>query len=242
MSEIHPYHAEIIRNLERAADQENAQLQPDGSRYVGTRKPFYPLKSAVLRQAFRDFSKSHADLTIEEFEKLLDSLSLGRTYNEYVGIGLLLGEYPKLRAALEPACLERWLDQAEGWAEVDVICSLNFTSEEMLSNWDAWEEVLQAFARSENIHKRRASLVLLVRPLRTSADERLERMSFANIDLLKAEKEILITKAVSWLLRSLIKFHRAAVEAYLEANAPSLPNVAVRETRNKLVGGVKKKR
>ncbi|MBI2314815.1 DNA alkylation repair protein [Candidatus Daviesbacteria bacterium] len=32
-------------------------------------------------------------------------------------------------------------------------------------------------------------------------------LAFENIDKLKAEKDVLITKAISWVLRSLIKNH-----------------------------------
>jgi 3-methyladenine DNA glycosylase AlkD len=87
--------------------------------------------------------------------------------------------------------------------------------------------------------KRRASLVLLTRPLRESDDPRLARLAFAIIGRLKHEKDILVTKAVSWLLRALIKYHRREVEAYLEDNMDTLPKIAVRETRNKLQSGRK---
>jgi 3-methyladenine DNA glycosylase AlkD len=64
-------------------------------------------------------------------------------------------------------------------------------------------------------------------------------MAFANMEKLKGEKGILITKAISWLLRTLIKHHRGEVEAYLGEQAATLPKVALRETWNKLRQGVK---
>ena len=91
----------------------------------------------------------------------------------------------------------------------------------------------------QNVHKRRAGLVLLTEPLRESADPRLARLAFANIGKLKGDKDILITKAVSWLLRALIKHHRQEVERYLKDNSNSLPKIALRETRNKLKSGHK---
>jgi 3-methyladenine DNA glycosylase AlkD len=83
---------------------------------------------------------------------------------------------------------------------------------------------------------------LLTKPLRQSDDPRLADMALMNVEKLKSEKSILITKAVSWVLRSMIKHHRTEVERYVEMNVDTLPKIAVRETRNKLVGGVKKKR
>lgn len=99
--------------------------------------------------------------------------------------------------------------------------------------------LLTAFTQDANVHKRRASLVLLTKPLRESDDPRLAKLAFANAGKLKREKDILVTKAVSWILRSLIKHHRAQVEAYLEAHADTLPKIAVRETRVKLQTGKK---
>lgn len=230
-------HKEIWAEIERCAKETHTPLQP-GNRYVGTTKPIYLIKSAVVGEMFRAFKKRHADLSLVEFVALLDSLARGKTYNEFIAVGVLLGAYPKLRAALDPRDLDRWLERAQGWAEVDVFCN-NFGADEMLDNWKAWKSGLTAFTRDANVHKRRASLVLLVVPVRESADARLAKLALANVDKLKPEKDILITKAVSWILRSLIKHHRAEVEAYLDANADTLPKIALRETRVKLETGRK---
>ena len=82
-------------------------------------------------------------------------------------------------------------------------------------------------------------MVLLCSPLRKAADKRLATVALANIDRLKHEKEILITKAISWLLRSMVKHHRKEVVTYLKANQQSLPKIAVRETQKVLDTGKK---
>ena len=82
-------------------------------------------------------------------------------------------------------------------------------------------------------------MVLLTGPVRNSEDKRLSELAFGNIDELKHEKNILITKAISWLLRDLIKHHREEVERYIEQNRATLPRIAVRETVNKLKSGRK---
>ena len=56
---------------------------------------------------------------------------------------------------------------------------------------------------------------------------------------LKGDKDILITKAISWLLRDLIKHHREQVVYYLDKNSDNLPKIAIRETKNKLITGKK---
>ena len=223
--QLHPLHQELLAAIEAFASAENTALA-QGNRYVGTSKPVYLMKSASIGLIFREFTRRHSDLTLAEFVPLLDSLSQGETYNEYTAVGVLLGAYPKLRRELDPWRLDRWLEHARGWAEVDTICQTNFTALELLSDWETWSALLSALAGRENIHQRRASLVLLTKPLRESDDPRLAALAFANVESLKHEKDILITKAVSWILRALIKHHRMEVEAYLEAQAEGLPKIA----------------
>lgn len=233
--DLHVYHREILSEIRRRAAQEGAPYLEHGDRYIGTTKPCYLLKVSIAK----DWIRSHPELTPGDYLDLLNSLSQGETHNEFSLIGVLLGRLPKLRKTLEPHYLDRWLERAEGWAEVDSICQSNFTAEEMLASWRQWKSVLVSLSKSRNVHKRRASLVLLTKPVRDSADARLSKLAFANLDRLKHEKDILVTKAISWLLRELIKHHRQEVEAYLQHNADSLPKIALRETRNKLKSGRK---
>jgi len=233
------YHKEILQQIEKRAAEENVPLREQGDRYVGTLKPCYLLRTPVFHEVIGDWIERHPDLTCTGYLDLLDSLSRGTTYNEFISVGALLGALPQMRKMLEPRYLDRWLEHAQGWAEVDVICQPNFTAEEMLSNWKDWKNLILSFSKSQNVHKRRASLVLLTKPLRESADPRLARLAFANIGKLKSDKDILITRAVSWLLRALIKNHRQEVEDYLKDNSDSLPKIALRETRNKLKSGRK---
>ena len=75
--------------------------------------------------------------------------------------------------------------------------------------------------------------------MRNSDDSRLSKLAFEQIENLKSEKEILITKAVSWLLRALVKFHQKEVFQYLEKNKDSLPKIAYREALSKALTGKK---
>ncbi len=238
---MNPLHHEIASDIKQQAAKEGLRLDKQGDRYVGTTKPSYPLKAAVTGAIARAWIARHPELTPREYRDLLSSLSHGETHNEFAFVGVLLGARPRLRQTLEPKLLEGWLDRAEGWAEVDSICQSAFTAQELLSNWQAWKRTLVSLCKSRNVHKRRASLVLLTRPVRESDDARLAELAFANIERLKHEKDILITKAISWLLRELVKHHRADVERYLLDCADTLPKLAVRETRYKLEGGVKRK-
>jgi 3-methyladenine DNA glycosylase AlkD len=181
-------------------------------------------------------------MTPKAILEVVDSLNSGESHEEKTFAALLLGYHAKARAQARPEDLDRWLGQLNGWAEIDCQCRNLFPPEQMLQAWPAWKRLIEQLSRDPNINKRRASLVLLNAPTHYSADERFADLALANVDRLKGEREILITKAISWLLRSMISRHRQAVEAYLAANAPTLPAIAVRETRTKLATGVKSAR
>src|SRR5690606_21118773 len=110
---------------------------------------------------------------------------------------------------------------------------------DMIARWHEWQPFLASCAVDPNISLRRASLVLLCKPNRTLNDQGLRKQAFANIETLKGERAGLITKAVSWLLRDLTAMNPREVAAYLDANAATLPAIALRETRNKLATGRK---
>lgn len=233
------YHQEILSEIRRQAAQEGAPYVDHGDDYIGTAKPCYLIRTPVIRQVAKDWIKRHPDLTPGDYLDLLNSLSQGKSHNEFSFVGILLEYMPKLRKTLDPRRLDKWLDRAEGWSEVDSICQSNFNAEELLANWKQWKSWLVSLCKSSNVHKRRASLVLLTRPVRDSVDAQLSNLAFATIDRLKREEDILITKAISWLLRDLIKNHHQEVETYLRDNQDSLPKIAIRETRNKLKNGRK---
>ncbi|MEQ1587947.1 MAG: DNA alkylation repair protein, partial [Cyclobacteriaceae bacterium] len=141
----------------------------------------------------------------------------------------------------DPTLFNSWRNYVEGWAEVDSLCTGRYSDSEILSQWKTWRPQLIQFSKSKNIHKRRASLVLLCSPFRKSDDSRLVTLAMQNVSRLKTEKEILITKAISWVLRSMAKHHRATLVQFLKEES-GLPAIAVRETMQVLETGRKTSR
>ena len=176
---------------------------------------------------------------MEEYSELLDSLYESGSYEEKTSASLLLGYFPRLRKEISTGSLDGWLGELCGWAEVDSLCQSNFTAEDMLLRLGEWEKFIRKLSKDQNINKRRASLVFLTGVVGKTDDPRLAALGFQVINTLQNERDILITKAVSWLLRDLVKLHREKVERYLESNADKLPAIAIRETRNKLKSGRK---
>jgi 3-methyladenine DNA glycosylase AlkD len=230
-------HAEILLELKKHSRRGPSDFDIAG--YLGNAHFSYHIPTPVKRQIAKAFLKERREISPKEFLTMLNGLFSGKSYDEKAIAAELLGHSATHRKHVTVRHLDTWLDHLVGWAEVDSLCYSSFTTEEILSRWKVWKPMLIAFSKHQNIHKRRASLVLLTRAVSHSPDPRLSQQAFANIDRLKREKHILITKAVSWLLRSLIRYHRKEVAAYLKANAATLPKIAIRETRRKLLTGRK---
>jgi len=231
------HHAEILELIRKNSGK--ATKHTDLDSYLGTKHPRYPITVPLLRVIAKDWMRQHAELTASTFSTLLTSLVKGESSTEKCMAGILLDYATKEQRQFNPKLFDGWLNELEGWAEVDTLCTSKYTSTEIINQWETWQPLLWKFSTSKNICKRRASIVLLCLPLRNHVDKQLAECALENIDRLKSEKHILITKAISWVLRNMIKHHRRTVENYLKENASTLPDIAVRETRVKLKTGRK---
>ncbi len=231
-----PHHLKIIDSLNKA--------DPNGPvsglymvHYCGSDKSGYNLNTAEHTKIINDFIKKNSLSKKEAIDFISSLFKNGQTYNEIIIGGSMVGKL--LINDFDPDLLNIWLNYVHGWAETDVLCQSNFTPDILLSNWSAWKKNLTQFTISKNVHKRRASLVLLCKPLRLSSDPRLFNMALNNTEKLKPETDILITKAISWILRSMVPFHRDSLTNYLNNNQATLPKIAYREAYTKLTTGRK---
>lgn len=217
-------------------NRETTSQRPE---HLGTSRTLYGLRNGIRRDIIHTWVADHQDITFNDWVLLIDGLYHGVSYEERCTPPTLFTSYRHYRQQLPLRQLESWLGQLEGWAEVDSTCQSVFTAKEMLADWDGWRKLLEQLTNDNNINKRRASLVLLTSPITKSPDERLIQQALKHVDHLKHEKDKLITKAISWVLRKGIKQHRAHIESYLEQHSDTLPAIAVRETRRKLETGKK---
>jgi 3-methyladenine DNA glycosylase AlkD len=233
------HHKDILTAIRANANKATQHTHQDN--YLGSSHPRYDISNPVLRMLAKEWMKSHRDLSADDLANVVTSLIEGKSATEKWMGGMLLDYAKPEQLAFEPALFDEWLEHIMGWAEVDVLCSGSYSVAEVPRYWKKWEPLLRKFSKSKNIHKRRASLVLLIAPLRKKSNEPLAAMAIENIERLKSEKEILITKAISWILRTMIKHHKDLVAEYIEENRGTLPSIAVRETLVKLTTGRKTK-
>lgn len=231
MTLAHEFREFILSHpTEKASDNSNAS---------GSTRKHYGLSNPTMRNFVKQWAREHPQLTYDEWQATLSDLYQGESIDEACFAGFLLGHYAKFRQLLPLSVLDNWIGHLEGWREIDTTCQSNFTAKELLANWDNWQPFLLDLSQRATIQHRRASLVLLVKPVRDSADERLITTALANVDRLKHEHDKLITKAISWILRESIKQHRQIVGDYVDQQADTLPAIAVREFKKKYETGKK---
>jgi len=232
-------YSEILEEIKKNAKKNTDETRGWVRKYMGTDKVFYCLSSESKKKIAKDWIKKNEDISLSGYKKILTDLFAGKSHEEICVAAKILELTPKLRKQLKPIIVSKWLGNSKGWGEVDSICQSNFSSEELLENWKEWEILIRNLSKDKNINKRRASLVLLTKSARKSKDAKIVNLSFEVIERLKLERGILITKAVSWLLRSLAEQDGKTVMAYLEKNKESLPKIAIRETTRKILTGKK---
>lgn len=234
---MHKYHKEVLSLIEENSGSGTQHTFLDS--YLGNSHPRYAIDQPTMRLIAKEWMKDHRTMTAKEFAAMLTSMVEGKSGTEKIMVGVLLDNATKDQKQFDPKLFDQWLDHLVGWAEVDTVCTGKYCISEIPENIPVWKKILAKLVKSKNINKRRASIVFLCSPLSQSDDPRLAEMAIENIEKLKGEKEIIITRAISWVLRSMVKHHRKALENYLKKNEKSLPAIAVRETKIKLVTGTK---
>ncbi|MBS1543549.1 MAG: DNA alkylation repair protein [Bacteroidetes bacterium] len=237
---MHPYHREILEQIKQKSGKPTHHTFLD--HYLGNTHPRYPINSARLRGIARNWMRDHRDMSATELSRILDSLIKGKSSTEKCMVGLLLDYSKKEQRKFRPALFGKWLNELEGWAEIDSVCTGKYALTEVPGQWPAWKSLAEKLARSKNINKRRASLVIFCQPLRKVHEPEILKAALRNTDMLCHEKEVLITKAISWVLRCAAKTFPAEIKKYVNLNKARLPAIAVRETMRVIETGRKTKR
>ena len=233
-----PAHHKILLAALRKNRRIRKHSQANDS-YLSSGHHYYDISIPTLRALAKTWLKENKGIPHEQFLALLNCLYRGRSYEEKVLASILLSYHRAGRRTIGLRQLDAWLDRLVGWAEIDSLCQNAFTADEMVADWRGWERFIRNLSRHQNINKRRAALVFLTTPVCDSDDERLASLAFQAVETLKSEREIIITKALSWLLRSLVKHHKPKVASYIKESRGSLPAIAVRETTRKIQTGRK---
>ncbi|MFM8911696.1 MAG: DNA alkylation repair protein [Flammeovirgaceae bacterium] len=225
---MNPYRQQILEAIRANAGAANQHTFLD--RYLGNVDPKYAIDNPTLRKIAKEWMREHAHLSAGDFKKVITSLLKGESATEKMIAGMILDVSKPAHRKFKPSIFDQWLNHTKGWAQVDTLCTGSYTAEELPRQWTEWKKLLMKLVKSSSINKRRAALVFLCSPVRRHTDADLAHTAIDIVDQLKHEREILITKAVSWVLRSLVKHHKKLVNDYVKKNKSTLPAIAVRET------------
>jgi 3-methyladenine DNA glycosylase AlkD len=154
--------------------------------------------------------------------------------------GDLLHHFPGAFRTLRVADLERMAQSMNEWWIVDAFAAV---AGPMWRDGLLSDARVRRWAKSDNRWLRRAALVSTVYlNSRARGGHGDARRTLAVCDLLKADRDDMVVKGLSWALRALIPVDRRAVVKFLSDHNNVLPARVRREVGNKLTSGLKNPR
>lgn len=195
-----------------------------------------PDKSAQpVRAVRREYSRAVRRWDARDVVELALALKREGEVHRFVGDELIANHRAAL-VSLTRADLEQLGEGMDTWDQVD--CFAPYLAGPAWRAGQIGDEVIAAWARSSDRWWRRAALVSTTRlnVLGTKGDA---RRTLAVCDMLIADRDDMVVKAMSWALRALAIRDRDAVVRYAEANREKLAPRVVREVGNKLRTGLK---
>lgn len=194
--------------------------------------------AASLHRLRRELSKqlrsAPPDIVLALAEGLLGRLT---TANRFLACGLVRN-HPGVFLKLTERKLEQFGAGMDSWSDVDIFATV-------LAG-HAWREglisdrLLRRWARSKDKWWRRAALVSTV-PLNVKAQggHGDAPRTLAVCELLIADREDSVVKALSWALRALAVRDAQAVSKFIEEHQIELAPLVLREVQNKIQSGRK---
>ena len=230
---VRTWHEELLSEIERLADPEyregSLMVAPTAQRVHGVRTP----DSRRLARAWR---RANRGVEPQLTRSLVESLWNGESRDERV-LGLeILYLQPVIVRDLGRDRFDRWRLDIDNWGVCD------FLATRILGPWaeadpDDRLAYLEILIGDTHLFSRRLGLVSSV-PLNRDGSTYGE-WTLSQIDRLLDERDPMITRAVSWALRQMIKHQAPEVAAYVESRGDRLAALPRREVRNKLKTGRK---
>ncbi len=230
---IRTWHAEFLSEIERLADPEyregSLMVAPTAQRVHGVRTP-------DSRRLARAWQRANREVEPDLKLSLVESLWNGESRDERA-LGLeILYLHPEIVRDLGQDRFDRWRLDIDNWGVCD------FLATRILGPWaeaDPKDRLayLEDLVGDPGLFSRRLGLVSSVHLNRDGSTY--GGWTLSQVDRLIDERDPMITKAVSWALRQMIKHQAAEVEAYVESRCDRMAALPRREVRNKLKTGRK---
>ncbi|MDP2469610.1 MAG: DNA alkylation repair protein [Candidatus Palauibacterales bacterium] len=227
------WHAELRAEIRRLADPEYRE----GSLMVApTAQRVYGIRTPENRRLANKWNRAHRDAAPREVLALVESLWKAESRDERM-LGLeILRLRPHVVCDLDRERFDRWRKDIDNWGVCD------FLGGAVLGPWAEADPAgrlsyLEDLIGDPHLYSRRLGLVAGVHLNRDGAA--FGAWTLRQVDRLIDERDPMITKAVSWVLRQMTRHQAPEVAAYLESRGDRLAALPRREVRNKLETGRK---
>ena len=187
---------------------------------IRTERPFYGARVGDLRA-------------------LADRLWRAGIREEQLVACFLLAGDPAALAATDPGRVRAWCALLDNWETTDQL-GMNVLGPLVALDPAGRLGLLEALVADPHPWTRRVALVACTRLARAGDAARWWPRVAGLVLALAGDRQAALPKASSWVLRSWLGPCPAEVAAFVDANAGTLPAVAVRETRTKLATGAKR--
>ena len=206
---------------------------------IRTSRPFYGARVGDLRATAAGWLRAHPDATGPQVAELADRLwNAGIREEQLVACFLLAGHRAAL-AATDPDRVRAWCALLDNWETTDQL-GMNVLGPLVALDPAGRLGLLEALVADPHPWTRRVALVACTRLARAGDAARWWPRVAGLVLALAGDRQAALAKASSWVLRSWLGPCPAEVAAFVDANAGTLPAVAVRETRTKLATGAKR--
>ncbi|MDP2873301.1 MAG: DNA alkylation repair protein [Bacillota bacterium] len=186
-------------------------------------------KVPEIRAVRREYSGALRKAPAPDVMQLARTL-LARYGHRSVAYELLHQHRPAFRR-LTPELVEELGSGMASWGETD--CFGAYISGPAWHAGLVGDDLIHSWARSPDRWWRRAALVSCVYPRGDT------KRTLTVCRMLASDRDDMVVKAMSWALRELVRFDRAAVEGFLAEHDGQLAARAKREVRHKLDTGLK---
>lgn len=219
--------------LEKNADE---KYQQGSITSTPTRLSTFGVRVPVLRKIAKDWVKRNKEISDSEFLSLLQALWKQPIFELRSLAQELLMANKKYWKKFDWKVGEGWLNDVDNWVHCDVLSWQIFG---FLVLWDKSHlKSLKSYLKKPGKWHRRAAIVSLLQLIRQKEINPEEVLGMT--DEIKNDKDPMIQKAISWVLREMVRVDNAtAVEKYLNQNRDKLAGYVVREVTNKLRTGLK---
>jgi hypothetical protein len=193
-----------------------------------------------LRKLRREYSRRLRTAPPRDVVAIALSLQRQLGVHRFFGDELIL-HHPTALSTLARADLEQLGHGMDSWDQVD--CFAPYLAGPAWRNGQIGDDVIHEWAGSPDRWWRRAALVSTVAlNMKSRGGSGDTPRTLAVCELLIADRDDMVVKAMSWALRALSAHDRRAVQEFVEAHRRDLAPRVVREVGNKLTTGLKNPR